>query len=602
MFVYPLRCAAALALLALVPAVAAQSRRQLTGVVVDAQGQPVADAALQLWADARVDGTGAETVTARSDTKGAVRLELRPGRRYSGWASAADRVSAVAEVDDGVEALRLTLLPVPPCRLALAGMEAWHAVGPLRPHLHVPAQARCTVPFVATAHGATLPPLPPGDVWLEARTAGDEALVALPVERTQAATTVTLPAPVAFTVRVCDGDDAPLAGAVVRHLAVAPHQPATDPFSPPRLPQWRRLGVTDKDGLLPVRLPLARDPFGPPGRPALDCLLTAQLREFALGHTGWQGSRVPGGGRVDAGARQLSLPLRSAAPYRITLQHRKQPLARRPVRILARALDGELQGPGLALAVTEWAFPAVTDAQGAVAIDDMPLDAAEWRLELDPDPDLALPRCTPIPALRAADLDLGAATVVRVRVRDAAGRPVAGCRGVLMPAPEELRLLEPFGCEPQFTTDAAGRAQVVAASGRGWLCVCDGAAWDHRLIEVGDAPVEVELRLRPLAQHTLRVTDTAGHPVAGARFDAQGSEWIAGTPIPAEEILRAQQFLGAFDLRLATCGRSDAAGHLRLRFAPPTLMHTLGRLVAGGLSSTELKLDPAQLPADLVVR
>ena len=120
MFVYPLRCAAALALLALVPAVAAQSRRQLTGVVVDAQGQPVADAALQLWADARVDGTGAETVTARSDTKGAVRLELRPGRRYSGWASAADRVSAVAEVDDGVEALRLTLLPVPPCRLALA--------------------------------------------------------------------------------------------------------------------------------------------------------------------------------------------------------------------------------------------------------------------------------------------------------------------------------------------------------------------------------------------------------------------------------------------------------------------------------------------------
>jgi hypothetical protein len=255
------------------------------------------------------------------------------------------------------------------------------------------------------------------------------------------------------------------------------------------------------------------------------------------------------------------------------------------------------EGLQFRLGVTEHAFAAVTDADGVAEVAAMPLGAGEFRLARDASDG---PRCIPLPPQRHAlpEVDLADAAPLALRVRDAEGRG-ARCRGVAMPAVEGEMLLQPFGCEPRLQTDVEGRAALRLLPGRWWIFVHDGDAFAHQLVEVARDGAEVALALRQFASWTLQVAGRDGLPAAGARFDGYGQVWIDGAAIP--EDLLARQFLSVIDSRIAGLARADAQGRLVVRFAPPEVMTTLGRVRWGGQESAEMHLRPGA-PRHVVVR
>lgn len=615
---FALTLAPTAALLATAPA---QDRVPWTGRVLDAAGAPAAGATVRLWGSALPTDTGERIEALRADTgdDGTFALALRPDFDYAGFASTEDAASGVAHCDAATRDLALRLRPSRPSALRIHGTDAWRDEGPLRFLLVVPAEVHCALPLTVVADEATLPPLPAGDLLLEVRTQRDEVLALPHVVRRREAAEATLLPPVVVPVRVVDGLGDPVPGVAVRHLAGRITAVPGRPFAPvPRL-CWRNVGTSDGDGRVAARLPLPRNPLEEPG-PDLSIVLTAAAPGCAEAQSGWQIDAFVDGEAADPDG-ELPLVLRPAEPYRVRLLQGGAPLAHRRLVLLARAMTMRQDGLQLGLSVTLRPFAAVTDADGVATVADLPLDFGEFRAVVAAAPGAA-PAAARARFVRLPDqreglptVDLAEAGALEVRLRDAAGRPVAGCEGVLLPAWPDLLLLEPFGGEPRFRTDAEGLARIEVQCGRWWLFATDGENFAHRLLVIGDGQRagdgdevgQVELTTAALQRHELAVAredvdGRGGAPCPGARFDAHGSRWIDGAPIPPPDELLDHQFLGVLDRWLADGARADEDGRLVVRFVPPVCTVTFGKVRWGSAESGELDLRAGSAARAVVVR
>ncbi|HEX5052893.1 MAG TPA: hypothetical protein VFZ65_14045 [Planctomycetota bacterium] len=562
----------------------------ITGRVLDAAGAPAAEAVVHLFGDAPFGGDATdEHVQAKTGQDGTFAVDVRADRAHSGWAGTATAASDVFELTRGASTLALQIAPAADCTLAVNGLEAWRDEGPLRARLVVPAHARCAVDWPLRSQATPLPALPRGDLLLELRTSADEVLTVLPVQRAGQGATIALAAPFVLSVLVLDDAEKPQPGVPVLHAAARRPRARHDPFAAEFAQYWRRVGTSDDHGRLRVRLPLAGDPFRDDERHPIECLLAADRDGCARGLTGWyEGMRV---GASTGGDEQLEIVLPPAEPFEVTLLQQGKPLAGERVRLLARATDIQSEGMSFRFGTVPHVFEAVTDADGTASFARLPADASEFRLERGA---TRSPTCFALPTNRRAAprIDLDDAGELRIELRDAGGKPGGQGRGVAMPVVANEKLLCAFGCEPRFETDASGAATLALAAGRWWIFADNGAAFAHAMVSVDRGGTAVALQWHAYATNVWRVATTDGTPADSAAFDAYGQQWIDGTAIPSD--LLARQFLGVMDARLAQRTIADPDGRLCVRFVPPEVMTTFGRVRWAGRESVEMHLRPGR--------
>ncbi|MBK8097687.1 MAG: carboxypeptidase regulatory-like domain-containing protein [Planctomycetes bacterium] len=574
---------------------------RLCGVVIDPAGKPLPGAHVRVvpWVEPGVDP--AATVDAQADAAGRFSVSLGSATGASVWAWSARLASPIAEAVPHMAELTLALEPIGAERLTIGGLAAWRDEGPLRARLLVPGHGPWTPLLPVDGQGiAALPPCPPGDLFVELSTSRSELLARLPVARGEGGATAELLPPVPVSIVVTDPEGLPLAGAVVRHRAAAAMRLRHDAFPVRSSAIWRQVGKSDAEGRVVARVPLPCDPSKQPDDARLECEFAVALTDHALGWAGFSGGVFSDAGATGLDDGALTVVLRPMEPSTVRVLRDGKPVVGQQVLLLPRSFTMDMAGGGFSFRTATWPVQATTSADGIATFPELPWEAAGSRLALLW-ADTTVPGFLPVPTGTLPEVDLAQASQVVVRVLAADGKPAAGVRGHGQPYANDVSI-DPTGFEPRFATDGNGSAHLRLADGQWWLWVTDGEQFAHAMIRTDEVKAAVELRLQPLARWSVLVTTEDGKPAAGARFDLDGGWWIDGTPIPPEDELRPMQFAGNHDFQLVQCGRAGRDGRMVLRYLPPVAMHTVGFVTLGALRSEKLVLDPARLPATVVVR
>jgi hypothetical protein len=289
------------------------------------------------------------------------------------------------------------------------------------------------------------------------------------------------------------------------------------------------------------------------------------------------------------------------------LHHDGKPFAGRRVLLFARVSDIEPHADGLAYATQAWWGEAVTDAAGRATWHDFPNGAGELRLVPVARPGEDLPALVALRGMSGQEVALEHPARVQLRLRDGKQALVPGARVVLMPCPDDLSVLDGYGCEPQAVTDNTGTVEFRVPAGKYWLLACTELGFAHgRVVVVAaeDAPTLIELTLTDFSVWDVRV-QAGEQPVAGAWMDGTTTSWLDGAPIPEPDLLLPSQWLNARNVDLVSAGSADADGRLRVRTMPTGNGYVSG-VVRGpaGSSRTSRPVDlrGSSLPSRVTLR
>ncbi|MCA3006749.1 MAG: carboxypeptidase regulatory-like domain-containing protein [Phycisphaerales bacterium] len=613
-------------LFALAP-LSAQARKPLVGAVVDAAGNPVAGAVVQLTVPGRDGAPPLDALDATTDERGRFRVQALPCTRYEAWAAGpadADGVQMVSEV--------AALVVGQPASLAVrwkggvgsievAGLDAWQARAPFSVRTTVAGRtADAPVAAKAGGHAASIGTRPRdgADAALfdrDGRFVFGNRIAARANER------LRVPPPFEIPLKVVDEKGQPIAGARIVQLPrgdgmwVGPMTKALQLKSSPEPTAGPlELGVTGADGVLKALFASRGTPLKGDRSFGDDLRLCALAPDRAPSYGGADYAGVYDDGKAVDGeeCKALTFTLRQASPLRVRVVDGPRPLAGVAVT-LRSAVDIE-SGQGWS---REWADSrrAQTDADGRVALPSPPPfgERTTLRLELEgalgsSDGQLPFPArpvlLAPIlrdPVAKDAEvvIDLATFATVSFAVRDESGGPGRGAQVLVVPVSDDVSVDDAAVMAP----DAAGRLAVRVAPGD-WIAVaCTQDGFVMTSFYAGHA-AEVALPVAPFPRMRARIVDGDGKPVSGARFIVQKTSF---TPARVDaEVEQAMQEI-RWDLAqhwnntLLMRAKSDDAGVLLAPFLPSDRVQLRGRFTAGKRSSDEHEAAADDL-GDVVVR
>jgi len=262
----------------LAAAVIAQGRAPTFATVVDLDGQPLVGAEVTCVSSADLAGLWpTDIVTNTTKERGRARCDLVVGRLYSAWAigpAGEKGERALTEVTPLLAAGRVIELRVsdrrPPRTVTVDGHAAWRQVGAtgMRWYPDAGEDSFVDLPW-ADGDRLALPPSPLADGALVLIDARGEPLAATRVaDRASETPAFAAPAEVTATITAADK---PLVGARICQRLQLPRSPGRP--SPAEWQIHRQVGETDADGVLRFHVPIASGGWVPvfaskPGLPA----------------------------------------------------------------------------------------------------------------------------------------------------------------------------------------------------------------------------------------------------------------------------------------------------------------------------------------------
>lgn len=535
------RCWWSVGVLAILGSATAQEpvRGPHPGRVLDAGGQPLAGIEVTFLS---VEGQGAtrheDLVVATTDAKGRYRASLLTTRPYLAWAVRRTEVGATVTeaVPRGAAATDLRFAAeVEPCReqWSIGGLAAWLPHRPLRVQIVVAGSEQLVADAVLGEDGKlpvlALPPLP-----CELRVFQGEHLVHL--QHATLSTPAELPPPQQVAVVVHDERGAAIAGARVFRLG-ALYSFGQGPFPAAGLADRYLVATTDADGKAEVLLAAARSPYESGGYPPWVLVATkAGFEEAASGFAArvfQNGKAIPDGVELErwrhgrpplpfllqskAGPRGRLLAAVGSAPKRLRLvASRLVPLDKDSNTSVA---DCQVQ------AVDDDGTFAVPHPQEGFEVQALELPGMQPQLATDDPFRRALtPRTLVLPGsvvTEAKEIDLRALGALRLQVLDPQAGPAMGAKVLCVPLGGRKFLDARLGMLGD--TDAAGRIVMPVLPGTWIVVVVSGATWGKTVLEVvGELPVQT-LSLGSFDRMVVRVVDSEGKPVPGARFHTNGA-------------------------------------------------------------------------------
>ncbi len=233
----------------------------LAGRVLDADGTPVANATVTLLhrpIARHIDPEREHRIVVATDARGAFRATLRDGATYSVWAASAEQASQLAEGIGGGGFVELSLdTHTGPRTVAVAGLDAWSDAATFGFRALVGGENLDLVPVRCRDGQLELPALPPLEIRTIEVLAGDGRVLwagrALPDSD---ASTLQLPPPVTYEVRVTDTAGAAIAGVeILAHiLNYWGTQSSGMLFGDRFRSLWPSQGRTDANGRLTMRV------------------------------------------------------------------------------------------------------------------------------------------------------------------------------------------------------------------------------------------------------------------------------------------------------------------------------------------------------------
>ncbi len=560
---------------------AAQDRRPLLGTVVDGDGKPLAGATVCFGyvPFGGEDLPPHDQGTTTTDARGRFKADVLPCASYSLWAvgpeaDAGRATSAIVHAAAGaLVELRATARRTN-WRLTIEGLDAWQEAGPFTIRLFADTVLLPGAPLAVAADGTVeLPPLLPAIANFDLCDQAGEVLATLPVPTKEGGKAKLLP-PQTVPMRVFDNKGQPLAGATIeQHISRGWHQGSDfGPYRAGRVVR-RRLGATDADGKLVVRVPSAKDPFRSSGYRQLYFLAKKPGHSASL--SGFTDQLFLDGKQVaDKDRTELSFHLQAALPLtaRFTSAGGRglagQPVAVRSNFRIEEATNGGWQGQ-------EATWLATTDADGRVTIADLPLNVGELSVVLlAPTADLGVPEplrrsAPPLPLapMRFSSrpdqeimVDLSSYRTVQLRCCAADKSPARGATVLVLP---ELPQIECDAWTMQATPDPAGRLSLPLPPGT-WIVFmrdAENMACERLVVE---RDLEATLILAPMPTMRGRVVDKDGKPLGGAALDlvSMSVMGMGASRSPAEAIGNHLNW------RWLDAVRSDANGNFLAPFVP----------------------------------
>jgi len=595
---------------ALAGAALPQGRHAHPGVVVDADGRPVADAEVSLAFVPAFEPLlgGGELVHARTDAQGRFRAELRDGADYFAWANAGDAASPPVDVVPGDRCELRLGAPGSGRRTLPIDRQQWPDSGPLRLRI-VLEGARGLFPELALGDGGAvalpaLPDLPTATTYwfellfevLDARGNLVESL-----RGCDAKPTLGVDRPWTVSARVIDDRGQPVVGAAIARRAVI-WATRTWP-SPPRENAWLAVcGVTDADGKATFRcggeLSGAQGEFP---------LLVAGQRGFLAG-TG-VAPPPPASSDIRELGRTRTVQF-TLVPARVRTGRLLVPTgATLPARIVIGVRARASRGVGGAEEI-EWNVPVAVDADGRFELPPLPAGAvpvcavvpgAGPRLPADDPCRRAVtlqPLAVPVPdAGAAADttLDLARLQPVRLQVLDAARGPARHARVIV--APLVGARYSAYCASSPGQTDAAGHLAFALPPGRWFLLAIGDDSYGLRELEVGaTAPPLLQLALTPLPSMPLRIVDGDDKPVAGARIVNVGMGWTGEGDAVAHALY---ELAVPITSTVMASVRSAADGTCTIRSLLLKGMYARFAVSQGGRNSPQLEIAEHAAPVEV---
>ena len=482
---------------------AAQQRKPFFATVVGPDGAPLAGAEVTCaFTPDLVTAWPADAVTATSDERGRAQCDLVVGRIYTAWAIGAANergerlVTAPVDLIAAGRVVELrAFVRAAPRTLPLVGADAWHEVGATALRWFPDTRHGVHVDLAWPDRGAIELPASPFAPGRLALVAGDgQEMVAVLVEA-DTAQLAAFAAPMAIDAIVVDDVGAPVAAAAIEYLIGAGSTRKTLLCNPIfGVKRMRRCGVTDATGRLRCQVP-------EPGRLRVGTFDRPDSRPLFASKPGFEVAVAPAN---ESGEVAFRLVPHAPTTLQVAAGGLKVAALTASASYTLRARSGAMSGQR-PLAVAEVSGPVwhvVAHEQGF------------W-------PHVAVDADTPIAFLTEflerpggeATLDLRSLTPTRIRVRDAAGGPVACAIGIA-----EAGDGSPVYWDAALATDLAGAATVcIPPDGALLVYATTGAAHGLALIERNrprDEPVEVRLETLPTMRVLLR--DAGGAPVVGA--------------------------------------------------------------------------------------
>lgn len=577
------------------------------GRVFDAEHKPVAGAQVTLVARGEQEGLdGGDLVRIVADAEGRFRAALLPTRHYAAWASSVrDATTFVSDkVDLGTEAVELVVADTAAVtQLRFVHHDEWRQLGRMRVRV---------LPFDCAAlrfegdldeHGIVAVPWPLPDAEFPVEIICDGKLVdamAIPLRPER-----PLRPPQRVRVRVADENGAPIAKAAV-HRVLHRWASAEGPFlTRPRAARWA-LATTDDAGTAEVLFAGEGD------------LLTGTVSEALILVAAHEGYEDGMSGRVkrpfvnrdpikDATARQGVLPfvLKRSESIPVKVQAPEGAMPREVLWLGARLvpLDGRSKTSaldGARLQVTDGVFQLPTARQLA---DEESLAIAGCLPPFAPDDPwqpLAVRMTFVVPGVSlrgSATLDLRSLQALRVRVVDAAGAPAMAADLICMPRAGSSYVDSSQAM--RTVTDRAGRAVVPMLPGGCVVAVAHGNAFAHAVIEVQPGLDVQTLSLQPLPSMRVVMHDADGKPLAGCRFDANGSTWSPDRGAETEMLNKLGWSVSHWSLSQAT---SDADGRADLHFLDVPGLKLDFRVTREKRQADKQRLRVSEEPVEITLR
>lgn len=588
------RWLAPFALLALAAEAPAQQRKPCFVTVVDADDRPLAHAEVTLVEVGHVGVDAPDVVLAFTDSRGRARPEVIVGRLYSASAMAdvaADGSRLVSEPSDrgacGIVLELVAMHRAAPRQLRLvdsgATKDHWsrglHVLGP---------DGQSTVVLPVDAEGvAALPPSPWGPLQIGMRDANGALLEVVRIEATVAAPTISFPKRTMLQLEITRADGKPAGGAtasVLRYTRFA--DSLFGDVSPVLCPVMAR---ADASGLLEV-------PLGP--------------WEGGRHGSGWLRVENAGCGAcyvpASVGWRQATAPTLAVELGDTRIATGTLAGVRSNERVVARLwLCLTHRAPRLHSSIL---LPFDFDIAGNEMRAVLPSGITEHQLtiHLTPDDATGMPRIALLPPGRGdltelPNVDLAKLRRFSLRLVDANGDAAASAKVLVVPVPD--RVEQPLRHKNRVIADLAGRAEVLVGDGDwGVYMVHDR---DHAWLFIAGARAsgDLEVKLEPIPEMTMRVLDAEGKPVRGARVEPMPNMMggvSSGVGDRGKQLRDA--IVGECADRLATQPRSNRAGQLTVPVQDWVAWTMTFRVRAGGLVSAPFPIQPGVDLGDVVVK
>jgi len=584
--------------LCLAAAVVAQghANKPLVGQVRGPDG-PLAAASVTLvgigsWFDPTLDAP--DVVEVATDARGFFRADVRPGLPYAafaagppdargarsrsavdGWFGAGATITLVCGAADG------------PFAVAVKGLDAWAAAGPLQRTARPACEGGMLLPFAVGNAGdaagvAQWPAMPGGAVGIAA---ADGRLMWLRAAPLGGADALTLPPPRELRALVVDDHGAPVPGATIRWRVDVFADGGIDGVQTLRRRIEVPVGTTLADGTVALRLPIddPRDRLA--GAYAMFVASAPGKQERVSGYDGTHWVRDDLRIAPD-GDTTLRFTLPPVPPVRGAVTFDGAPAGRFGAARLDVVAKLEV-GKGSYMHDPR-SYATAVAADGTFAFDGVPVDVRQSQLLLFPR-DGGAPIAAPPVAGRepAAPVELTALATLQLSLFDARRGPAAGHVVYLRVEPGPQAAVAPSTL--RTCVDAAGRAELALWPGEWFVFAADGeaCAWSRVTLRAGQRQgCELRLEAFPVVRGQLRGDD--GAPVAGAAVVLRGIA-TASSVAPAGDPL-ARVFLRAHAQRMLRAACSDRDGAFAIPCPPLDDLVFNVQFVSGARSSQRFDL------------